>query len=143
METFEVDHILRLVPHQNNVIYTKFGAFKKKVLKHYQEQIQYQLVRQVQMKNFKKICDSFVKITYLFYYKVNDKKSMSDFHDLYTTQRGDYTNIAKSVDDAINGVLYDDDKQIIDSRAILLPARDYKITIMIKPVNIVDYDKYL
>jgi len=143
MEKFVVKGIIRLVPHQNNIVHTKDHSFKKKILVDYQEHIQYDLISQRNKRGFKKIKNSFVKIIYHFHYKVTGKKSLSDFHDLFTTQRGDYVNIAKSVDDAIEGVLYENDKQIIDARSILVPSREYKIIIFIKPVDISEYEKLL
>jgi len=135
MYYFEIKDIKRLVPHQNNIIHVKTHSFKTTKLENYQEMIQVQIMEQVVKNGYKKITREFIKIVYYFVYKVTDKKGITSYHDLYTTQRGDYVNIAKSVDDALEGVLYANDKQIIDSRSVLIPGREYKIIIGIEAVN--------
>lgn len=129
---FEVDS---LVPHQNNIKHTRFGAYANLRLKTYQDELKYKIKSQFLKQKGKIIDRDFVCIDYLISYKVINSKSLEDYDDLITTQRGDDGNIFKSIDDCFNGIVFGDDKQITKRIVELIPARQNSILVKISKRN--------
>lgn len=66
--------------------------------------------------------DSFVRIEIYAFFKIRKsytkKKAQKCLDDVYCDLKPDFDNISKLVGDALNGVAYVDDKQVVDCRVI-------------------------
>lgn len=89
------------VPHQNNIKYTKTKAYKTKKLEYYQKQLGYEALDRMNRNGWQMIEKEFrMDVTF---YCVNKK-------------RGDRVNLLKSLEDALQGIVYKDDYYSVDGR---------------------------
>lgn len=104
------------LPYQNYIRHTGNRRYKLPKLKQYQEEISYYAI-QTRTENKWKILDKPFKLEILFLIKGK--------------RRGDIDNMAKGVIDALEGILFTDDKQCYQLTCIIREGKDFSPSLKI------------
>ena len=115
---------------------TRFGAYTPKKTKQYEDLVKAEYISQCLGADF---ADNALEITVIAIYPIpksasKAKRAKMLAGEIRPTKKPDYDNICKAICDALNGVAYKDDAQIVDAHVLKYYSEIPRVEVTIEEV---------